>query len=208
MLLGLRFHERHHVGASGVIDSGTDAPAFDGPSPRCVGLGDEDPGGAGGVRTKHGQCADRSGSGDQDGAAGLNPASVDGIERDGGRLDHRRFLVTDGVRHLGGVVVVDDGKVGHAAPCPTQADAAHLLAEVIEPAPAVIVVHRHHERLHRNAVAAPHMRHVATNVENLGRELVAEDLRQGCRREDVRRGRRHDGAGDIFVEVSATNAGP
>src|SRR6185437_4097149 len=77
-----------------------------------------------------------------------------------------------------------------------------------EAAPAVIVVHRHHERLHRNAIAAPHVGDVAADIDHLGGEFVAENLRQGCSGEHVRRRRCHDRPGDIFVEVGAANSGP
>ena len=52
------------------------------------------------------------------------------------------------------------------------------------------------------------MRDVAADIDDFGGKLVAKNLRQGRSGEDVRRGGRDDGTGDIFVEISAADAGP
>src|SRR4029078_8268704 len=174
ILFGLVLDARHDVGGARVIDAGANAPVLDGLAPRRVRFGNEDFGGAGRMGAEDRQGADRPGAGNQHRAAGLNPAPIDGIQRDAGRLDHRRLLVADRVRHLGRVVVVDDGKIGHAAPIPAQPDAAHFFAEMIEAAPAVIIVHRHHQRLDRDTVPTLEMVDVLADLDDLGREFMAK----------------------------------
>ena len=86
--------------------------------------------------------------------------------------------------------------------------AAHFLAEVIEPPAAVVVVHRHDEGLNRNPVAAPEVFNILADLQNFGRELMTEDLGKCRSGENVGCGRRHDRAGDVFMQVRSTNARP
>src|SRR5436190_12235675 len=89
VLFGLSLDEHDDIRGSGIIDSCADAPALDRLSPRGIWLGNEDLGCAGGMRAQDRQRADRAGSGDQDGAAGLDTAAIHRVQGDGGRLDHR-----------------------------------------------------------------------------------------------------------------------
>src|SRR5438128_433200 len=82
-----------------------------------------------------------------------------------------------------------------AAPGPGKADAAHLRAEMVQPAPAVVVIERHYERLDRHPLPLPDPGHVLADFDYLGRKFVAEDLRQRRTGETVRVHWRDDRAG-------------
>jgi len=79
---------------------------------------------------------------------------------------------------------------------------------VVEAAPAVIVVHRHDQRLDRNPVAALDVGYVLADFENFGGKFMTEDLWQRGGRENMRGGRRDDRTGDIFVQIGSADAGP
>ena len=127
---------------------------------------------------ERGKRSDRSGAGDQHGAAATDLGALDAVERHRRRLDQRALLVVDAVGQRVGIVVVDDRVFAHAAPRPGQTDAAHLRTQMVETAAAVVVVERHHQRLDRDAVALADPGHVLADFDNLGREFVTEDLRQ------------------------------
>src|SRR5579859_1560591 len=74
VLFGLLLDERCDIGGSRIMDSGANAPALDRPPSRGVRLGNEYLGRAGGMRAQDRQRTDRAGAGNQDGAAGLDPA--------------------------------------------------------------------------------------------------------------------------------------
>ena len=171
-----------------------------------VGLADEDLRGADGVADQNHKRADRPGAGDQHRAAAGHLRAIDAIERHRGRFDERALLVGDVVGDQIGVVVVDDGEFAHAAPGPAQPDAAHARAQMVEAAAAVIVVERHHERLDRDSVAFADPSHIAADLDDLGGELVTENLRQHRAGEFVLRGGRHDRAAGEFVQVRAADA--
>jgi hypothetical protein len=171
-----------------------------------VGLGHDDLGGPRGPAGEQGECPDRANTGDQHGRSGLHPAAIHRVEGDGGGLDHRRLHVAHRVRHAEDVVAVDHGTLGHAAPVPGQADATHLLAQVIEAAAAVVIVARRDQRLDRDPVARLYVVDRRADVEHFGRELVAEDLRQLGPGVDMRQLGRDDRARDIFVQVGAADA--
>ena len=79
------------------------------------------------------QRADGPGARHQHRVAGPDATTGDAVFRDGSRLDQCALFVG----HLVGqdrsdLVVHDHGRVRHAAPRPTQSDAAHLHAEVVQ----------------------------------------------------------------------------
>src|ERR1700736_2996205 len=208
VLFGLVLDERNTIPGFGIVDSSANAPALDRLSSRRIWLGNEDLGRAGSMRTQDSQRTDWAGSGDQDSAARLDSAAIHGIQGDSGWLDHRRFFIADRIRHLGGVVVIDDRELRHAAPCPAQSHTAHFLAEMIEASATVIVVHRHDERLNRNAVAAPEACDVLADLQDFGGEFVTKNLGECRGSEDMGRRRRDDRAGDVLVQVRSANARP
>src|ERR1700692_4423624 len=77
---------------------------------------------------------------------------------------------------------------------------------MVETASAVVIVQRHDERLNRDSVAFADPSHVAADVDNLGGELVSQNLRQHRAGEFVWRGRRHDRTASEFVQVGAADA--
>src|SRR6202043_906796 len=74
VLFGLFLDERDNIRGFGIVDSGANAPALDRLSSRRIWLGNEDLGRAGSMRAQDSQRTDWAGSGDQDGAAGLDSA--------------------------------------------------------------------------------------------------------------------------------------
>ena len=171
-----------------------------------VGLADEDLGGADGAADQNHERTDRSGASDQHRAAAGHPGAIDAVERHGGRFDERALLVGDIVGNQIGVVVVDDREFAHAAPGPAQSDATHAWAQMVEAAAAVIVVERHDERLDRDSVAFADPSHIAADVDNLGGELMAQNLRQHRAGKFVPRRRRDDRTAGEFVQVRAADA--
>ena len=171
-----------------------------------VGLADEDLRGADGVADQNHERADRPGPGDQHRAAAGHLGAIDAIERHRSRFDQRALLVGDVVGNQIGVVVVDDREFAHAAPGPAQPDAAHARAQMVEAAAAVVVVERHDERLDRDSVAFADPFHIAADLDDLGGELMTENLRQHRAGEFVRCCRRHDRAAGEFVQVRAADA--
>ncbi len=77
---------------------------------------------------------------------------------------------------------------------------------MVEAASAVVIVKRHDERLNRNSVAFADPSHVAADVDNLGGELVSQNLRQHCAGEFVLSGWRYDRTASKFVQVRAADA--
>ena len=79
-------------------------------------------------------------------------------------------------------------------------------AEMVEPAPAVIVVERHHQRLDRYALSLADAGYFLADFDHFGREFVAEDLRQRRTGEMMRMHRGDDWAGSVFMKVGAADA--
>src|SRR6185437_12634354 len=98
-------------------------------APIWIGFADEDLRGAQRGGGQRAQRADRSGSGDEHGAAATDLGAFDTVECHRTRLYQCTLLVIDAVGQFVGIVVVDDRVFAHAAPGPRQADAAHSWAQ-------------------------------------------------------------------------------
>ena len=176
-------------------------------APHRVDLRDNDIG-ARGRCVQRGQRADRPGAGDEHGVAGRHPRGVDAVGRDGGGFDERALQVGDVVGQHADVGGGHDGELGDAAPAEAEADAGHRHAQVIQAAPAVVALAAEQQRHHRDALPDRDVGDFAADLDDLCRELVAEDLRQLRSVQPVRGRGDDDRAHRVLVQVGAADTAP
>ena len=145
-----------------------DAKCLDPAAAVLIRLADKNLARADGATGEDGKRANRAGAGNQHRAPAADLGAIDAVESHRGRLDQCALLVRHAIGDEIGVVVVDDRDLPHAAPWPAEADAAHVRAQVIEAASAVVVVERHHQRLDGNAIAALDAADFRAGFKNLG----------------------------------------
>jgi hypothetical protein len=79
---------------------------------------------------------------------------------------------------------------------------------VLQTPAAVLTATAVDQRHHGNPIAGTDTGYVAAGSDDLAGELVPEDLGQSCSRERMRLDRRDYRAGDVLMEVSATDSDP
>ena len=141
-------------------------------------LRDEDRRGPCRRRDEHRELADRARAGDQDAVSELDPRALRGVHHRRERLEDRALVVADRVRQRNRLVARHDGLLGEAAPRPRHPRDAQVAAERLATAHAEVALAAEHVRQHRAAIADPDGGDVRADLEDVGRELVAEDLRQ------------------------------
>ena len=136
----------------------------------------------------------------------MHAATIHRVNCHSSRLNHRTLYVAHSLWQQSHIVIIHHGQFAHAAPGPTEADAAHFFAEVVESTATIIIIAWRDQWLYRYTVAGFHIGNSRSHVGHNGAELMAENLRIGHTRVDVRRYRRDDRACDIFMQIRAANA--
>src|SRR5262249_3273985 len=87
-------------------------------------------------------------------------------------------------------------------------DTRHRDTQVVESSLAVIALAAEQQRHHRNTLPNSNIRYTSADLDDLGGEFVAEDLRQPRLVERVRFGWDDDGPHRVLVQVGSANAAP
>ena len=148
---------------------------------------------------QQGDQADAARAHDDHGLAQLHAALIAGVEADGQGLHQRALGEGHVVRNLegegGGMgdILAEHAVIGRGGP------EAHVLAEVVVAAQALLALHAGHAGLHADAVAGLEVLDVRAHLADHARGLMAED--EGELHLEIA-----DGAGAIVVQVRAANA--
>ena len=105
------------------------------------------------------------------------------------------------------LVGVDEREVGHAAPGMAQTDRGTQVAHLLLAAATHRTFPAAAERHHRHAVAARERVDVGADLDDLGRQLVAEDLRHVTAGQRMRLDGRPQRSRRVLVDIGAADAG-